>query len=69
MGEYTQISNEMLPVFRELETIRDRYGITSMTIESLHSIDQFVVTARKKTYAGRRQRDRSGREAPFIQIK
>lgn len=69
MGEFIEMSNDMAPIFRELETIRDRYGITSLTIESLHSIDQFVVTAGKKTYAGRRQRDRSGREIPFIQIK
>lgn len=69
MGEFVQISNDMAPVFRDLETIRNRYGITSLVIESLHSIDQFTVNAGKKTFTGRRQRDRTGKEKPFIQIK
>lgn len=70
MGDFVEISKDMIPVFQELETLRERYGITSMVIESLHSIDQFTVNASKKSFTGRRQRDRSGNhEIPFIQIK
>lgn len=41
MGEFTQLEKELLPVFSEIERIKERHGITSLTLESFNLIDQF----------------------------
>lgn len=41
MGEFAQLEKELLPVFSEIERIKERHGITSLTLESFNFIDQF----------------------------
>ena len=36
MGEFTQLEKELLPVFSEIERIKERHGITSLTLESFN---------------------------------
>lgn len=41
MGEFANLSRDLIPVFAQIEEIKDRYGITSLSLESFHTIDQF----------------------------
>ena len=69
MGEFANLSQDLIPVFAQIEEIKDRYGITSLSLESFHTIDQFYGSpGGKNDFIGYRQRDRTGNlEIPFIQ--
>lgn len=69
MGEFANLSRDMIQVFARIEEIKDRYGITSLSLESFHTIDQFYGShGGKNDFIGYRQRDRTGNlEIPFIQ--
>ena len=41
MGEFAQLEKELLPVFAEIERIKEKHRITSLTLESFNLIDQF----------------------------
>lgn len=71
MGEFTKIAEAMRPIFGELEEVKKEYGITSLVIENLHTIDQFTVSfARKGSYTGRRERKYiEDTDKPFLQIR
>ena len=71
MGEFANLSRDLIPVFAQIEEIKDRYGITSLSLESFHAIDQFYGShGGKKDFMGCRQRDRTGNlEIPFIHKK
>ena len=69
MGEFADLSKDLIPVFHKIEEIKARYGITSLSLESFHTIDQFYGShGGKEHFIGCRRRDRSGNlEIPFIQ--
>ena len=69
MGEFANLSRDLIQVFAQIEEIKDRYGITSLSLESFHTIDQFYGShGGKNDFLGYRQRDRTGNnEIPFIQ--
>lgn len=69
MGEFANLSRDMIQVFARIEEIKDRYGITSLSLESFHTIDQFYGShGGKNDFMGYRQRNRTGNlEIPFIQ--
>ena len=69
MGEFTKLSQDLIPVFARIAEIKERYGITSLSLESFHTIDQFYGShGGKNDFIGYRQRDRTGNlEIPFIQ--
>lgn len=69
MGEFADLSQDLVPVFAQIEEIKDRYGITSLSLESFHTIDQFYGShGGKNDLIGYRQRDRTGNlEIPFTQ--
>lgn len=71
MGEFADLSQDLVPVFAQIEEIKDRYGITSLSLESFHTIDQFYGShGGKNDFMGYRQRDRAGNlEMPFIHKK
>lgn len=71
MGEFASLSQELIPVFAQIEEIKDRYGITSLSLESFHTIDQFYGShGGKNDFMGYRQRDRTGNlEMPFMHKK
>ena len=68
MGEFANLSRDLIPVFTQIEEIKDRYGITSLSLESFHTIDQFYGShGGKNDFLGYRQRDRTGKnETPCI---
>lgn len=41
MTEFEQLAEEMEPIFRQIQAVKDRHGITSLTIECLPLVDQF----------------------------
>ena len=41
MGEFAQLEKELRPVFAEIERIKEKHRITSITLESFNLIDQF----------------------------
>lgn len=41
MSEFDQLAQELEPVFREIQAIKDRHGITTLSIECLQLFDQF----------------------------
>ena len=69
MGEFADLSKDLIPVFHKIEEIKARYGITSLSLESFHTIDQFYGShGGKNDFMGYRQRNRTGNlEIPFIQ--
>ena len=69
MGEFTKLSQDLIPVFARIAEIKERYGITSLSLESFHTIDQFYGShGGKNDFMGYRQRNRTGNlEIPFIQ--
>ena len=71
MGEFTKLSQDLIPVFARIAEIKERYGITSLSLESFHTIDQFYGShGAKNDFIGYRQRDRTGNlEIPFIHKK
>lgn len=71
MGEFTKLSQDLIPVFARIAEIKERYGITSLSLESFHTIDQFYGShGGKNDFIGYRQRDRSGNlEIPFMSKK
>lgn len=71
MGEFTRLSQELIPIFAQIKEIKERYGITSLSLESFHTIDQFYGShGGKNDFIGYRQRDRSGNlEIPFMSKK
>ena len=71
MGEFANLSRDLIPVFAQIKEIKGRYGITSLSLESFHTIDQFYGShGGKKDFMGYRQRDRTGNlEIPFIHKK
>lgn len=71
MGEFAQLEEDLLPVFREVERIKQKYRITSLTLESYHTIEQFHGShGGKRNFMGKREyRHRKNIEKHFIQIK
>ena len=71
MGEFTKLSQDLIQVFARIAEIKERYGITSLSLESFHTIDQFYGShGGKNDFLGYRQRDRTGNlEIPFIHKK
>lgn len=41
MTEFEQLAEEMESIFRQIQAVKDRHGITSLTIECLPLVDQF----------------------------
>lgn len=41
MSEFAQLEQEIRPLFNEIERVKRKYGITSLTLESFNLIDQF----------------------------
>ena len=55
MGEFANLSRDLIPVFAQIEEIKGRYGITSLSLESFHTIDQFYGShGGKKDFMGYR---------------
>ena len=71
MGEFIKLSQDLIPVFARIAEIKERYGITSLSLESFHTIDQFYGShGGKNDFLGYRQRDRTGNlEIPLKQKK
>lgn len=71
MGEFIKLSQDLIPVFVRIAEIKERYGITSLSLESFHTIDQFYGShGGKNDFLEYRQRDRTGNlEIPFIHKK
>ena len=71
MGEFIKLSQDLIPVFVRIAEIKERYGITSLSLESFRTIDQFYGShGGKNDFLGYRQRDRTGNlEIPFIHKK
>ena len=71
MGEFTQLEKELLPVFPEIERIKERHGITSLTLESFNLIDQFYGShGGKGNFMGKREYKHTRAVGHnFVQIK
>lgn len=71
MGEFSQLEQELLPVFGELQRIKEKHRITSLTIESFNLIDQFHGShGGKRNFMGQRTYNHTRSEDKnFIQIK
>lgn len=71
MGEFAQLEKELLPVFSEIERIKERYGITSLTLESFNLIDQFYGShGGKGNFMGKREyKHTRSVEQNFAQVK
>ena len=41
MSEFEKLAEEMEPIFREIQAVKERHGITSLSIECLPLLDQF----------------------------
>ena len=54
MSEFTQLEQELLPVFAEIERIKEKHRITSLTLESFNLIDQFHGSHGVQAYQERR---------------
>ena len=69
MGEFADLSKDIIPVFHKIEEIKARYGITSLSLDSFHTIDQLYGSkGGKEHFRGGRGRDRGGNlEIPIIQ--
>lgn len=71
MGEFTQLEKELLPVFSEIERIKERHGITSLTLESFNLIDQsYGSHGGKGNFMGKREYKHTRAVGHnFVQIK
>lgn len=71
MGEFTQLEKELLPVFSEIERIKERHGITSLTLESFNLIDQFHGShGGKGSFMGKREyKHTRSVEQNFVKVK
>ena len=56
MGEFAQLEKELRPVFAEIERIKEKHRITSITLESFNLIDQFHGShGGKESFMGKRE--------------
>lgn len=71
MGEFTQLEKELLPVFSEIERIKERHGITPLTLESFNLIDQFYGShGGKGNFMGKREyKHTRSVEQNFVKVK
>lgn len=71
MGEFAQLEKELRPVFAEIERIKEKHRITSLTLESFNLIDQFHGShGGKGSFMGKREyKHTRAVEHNFVQIK
>ena len=41
MGEFASLEKDMIPIFEDIQRIKERYGITSMVLESYKFTEKF----------------------------
>lgn len=71
MGEFANLEKDMIPVFEDIQRIKERYGITSMILESYKFTEQFHGShGGKNSFAGQRKHKYArDHKKHFIQIK
>ena len=71
MGEFAQLEKELRPVFAEIERIKEKHRITSITLESFNLIDQFHGShGGKGSFMGKREYKHTRAVGhSFVQIK
>lgn len=71
MGEFTQLEKELRPVFAEIERIKEKHRITSITLESFNLIDQFHGShGGKGSFMGKREyKHTRSVEQNFVKVK
>lgn len=71
MGEFASLEKDMIPVFEDIQMIKERYGITSMVLESYKFTEQFHGShGGKNNFAGQREH-RYARDPArhFVEVK
>lgn len=71
MGEFAQLEKELRPVFAEIERIKEKHRITSITLESFNLIDQFHGShGGKGSFMGKREcKHTRSVEQNFVKVK
>ncbi len=71
MAEFNSLEHDLLPVFSEIQRIKEKYRITSLTLESFNLIDQFHGShAGKNDFLGRREYSHTRSvEKGFVKVK
>ena len=71
MGEFAQLEKELRPVFAEIERIKEKHRITSITLESFNLIDQFHGNhGGKGSFMGKREyKHTRSVEQNFVKVK
>ena len=71
MGEFAQLEKELRPVFAEIERIKEKHRITSITLESFNLIDQFHGShGGKGSFMEKREYKHTGSvEQNFVKVK
>lgn len=71
MSEIEQLAVELEPVFRQIQQIKERHGISALNIESLKLVDQFWGSHGEKGFfmASRRFHHLRDGKTKFIKVK
>lgn len=71
MGEFAQLEKELRPAFAEIERIKEKHRITSITLESFNLIDQFHGShGGKGSFMGKREyKHTRSVEQNFVKVK
>ena len=71
MGEFASLEKDTIPVFEDIQRIKERYGITSMVLESYKFTEKFHGShGGKNNFVGEREHKYArDHKKHFIQIK
>lgn len=71
MGEFASLEKDMITVFEDIQRIKERYGITSMVLESYKFTEKFHGShGGKNNFVGEREHKYArDHKKHFIQIK